>query len=367
MKNKIYRYTPTDGNGTYRVCYGNDIKKLNQYIKPILKKYKSPIYIVDKNLEKNFIKKIEKITNISTKNICIINPDKKTLNRLEKIWFQMVTTVPDLAIVVGGGTVCDLSGFACATYQRGIPRILFPTTVLSMVDASIGGKSGIDYAEVKNSIGSIHYPIATASYVPFLKKLDHKEYNSGFAEIIKAAVLYDRKFFDRLYQYIPSKNDFESEELLDIFFTSSQIKARVCEEKGKKKISLLYGHSVGHAIERYEEIHMRHGDCVAIGMTIEGGIACLLGIWDKTEWHRQQEIIRRFNLPTKMPIYINLKELVKKMVLYKKLVDNDNYLFSLPKSIGKINNQETTYLTPIKRTEIINVLNKTLEWINTNK
>lgn len=194
MKNKTFSYNPTDGNGTFEICFGNDIKELRQYLHPILQKYKSPIYLVDQHLDGGFIKRVEVITRVNAKNVVFINPDTKTIDRVQKMWRQMVTTVPDIAIVIGGGTICDLAGFACATYQRGIPRILFPTTVLSMVDASIGGKSGIDYADVKNSIGAIHYPLVTVNYIPFLKNLDKKEYDSGFAEIIKASVLYSKDF-----------------------------------------------------------------------------------------------------------------------------------------------------------------------------
>jgi len=364
MKSKQFTYTPTDGFGeTYTVSYGNYVDELKNFFKLEKITPKSPIYIVDKNLPRSFVKIVESITGYSAKNIIFIDPSQKTIDRIMEIWEKMVNTVPDMGFVIGGGTVCDLAGFACANYQRGIPRILFPTTVLSMVDASIGGKSGIDFANVKNSIGALHYPLVTINYMPFLEKLDKKEYNSGFAEIIKAAVLYDKRFFEKVYSYTKTKT-FKKEATLEIFFTSSKIKANVCEEENKKKISLLYGHSVGHAVERYETTHLRHGDCVAIGMTIEGAIACMLGVWKQEQWKRQQEVIKSFYLPTKLPDYIDLNDLTKKMMLYKKLVDKENYLFSLPKELGQINNQETTYLTPIKKNEMINVLRKTLDWID---
>lgn len=365
QKIKYFSYKPSDGLKACDVCYGDDIKSLSFYLKSKIKHYKSPIYIVDKNLPKEFIKIVEKITSFSAKNIIFIDPKQKTIDRVQQIWKKMVETVPDIAFIIGGGTVCDLGGFACSTYQRGIPRILFPTTVLSMVDASIGGKTGIDYGEIKNSIGAIHYPISTINYIPFLKKLAKNEYNSGFAEIIKAAVLYDKEFFKNLLKY-EKEDKLESEDTLNIFLKSSLIKARVCEADTKKKASLLYGHSIGHAIERYTKTHLRHGDCVAIGMTIEGAMACILGLWKKEEWKKQQEIIKKFNLPTELPKYIDLEDLSKKMKLYKKLVNKDNYLFSLPIRIGEINNERGTYLTPVKKGEIIKILKKTLTWISSN-
>ncbi len=366
MKNNFFSYKPTDGDETYDVCYGNNVDNLKFYLQNKVTQYKSPIYIVDENLPLEYVQTVKKITGFSEKNTVYVNTDKKTLDRIEKIWNNMVSTVPDVVIIIGGGTICDLGGFASATYQRGIPRVLFPTTVLAMVDASIGGKVGIDFGEVKNSIGALHYPILTINYLQFLKTLNKEEYNSGFAEIIKAAVLYDKSFFEKLYLY-RKKPRGESKEELEVFFTSSKLKANVCEAKSKKKISLLYGHSVGHAIERYESTHLRHGDCVAIGMTIEGAMACVLGIWKKEEWEKQQELIESFDLPTKLPEYINLEDLSKKMRLYKKLINTENYLFSLPKSIGEINESNNNYLTPVKRERIVEILKATLHWISLNK
>lgn len=367
MRNKKFNYSPTDGScGIYSVCYGDHIEELNKFFNTTKKGYKSPIYIVDKNLSRNYINIVESITGYKAENIILVDPSKKTIDRIIKIWEKMVHTVPDIGFVIGGGTVCDLAGLACATYQRGIPRILFPTTVFSMVDASIGGKSGIDFADVKNSIGAINYPLSTINYLPFLKSLNKREYVSGFAEIIKAAVLYDKKFFENVYIYSKLPNKFKSGETLNIFYKSSYIKAKVCEEENRKKVSLLYGHAVGHAIERYETTHLRHGDCVAIGMTIEGAIACLIGIWKKEEWLEQQEVIKNIGLPSELPKYIQLDDLTKKMSLYKKLVDKENYLFSLPKEIGCINNSEKNYLTNIKKDKMISVLKKTLIWIDEN-
>lgn len=367
MKNKYFDYSPTDGlKGTYTVCFGDTIKDLKDFF--TLKKIivKSPIYIIDRNLPRSYVKTVELITGYKAENIIYINTAEKKIDRIIQIWKRMVQTVPDICIVIGGGTICDLAGFACSTYQRGIPRILFPTTVLSMVDASIGGKSGVDFGNVKNSIGTIHYPLLTINYIPFLKSLDKNEYNSGFAEIIKAAVLYDSKFFNEVYKYSNSDSKFDSKQTLNIFFQSSFIKAHVCEEENKKKVSLLYGHAVGHAIERYQKTHLRHGDCVAIGMSIEGAIACLLGVWEKNEWQKQEEIIKNMDLPTKLPTNIKLDALAKKMLLYKKLVDKNNYFFSLPKKIGKINNNEKNYLTSVKKEDIATLLKNALLWIEKN-
>lgn len=367
-----FSYRPSDSlilNKEYFSCFSNKKDELKEFLPIYLNKYKSFVYIVDKNLPQHFLQDVIDITGITAQsNIIYVDPSMKTIDRVVTIWNVMVKLVPDAAIVIGGGTIGDISGFACGTYQRGIPRFYFPTSILSMVDASLGGKSGIDHLSVKNSIGVIHYPDVVINYTPFLKTLNKGEYYSGFGEIIKAAVLYDLCFFEQLEHFSRNldKYDFASEETLDIIFRSSSIKAKICEEPNNKKIRLLYGHAIGHAYEKLTNGHKRHGDCIAIGMILEGAIATMLDIWSKQQWNRLEKLITGLNLPKEFPENINLDVLLLKMLHYKKLVDKENYFFCLPDKIGHINNQETSCLTPIKKTEMKDLLIKTFSWIKGN-
>ena len=361
-----FTYEPSDAKKPVEVFLVNKSDKIDGIAEDVLKQYSNPIYIIDSALPSEFIKIVEKMIGKKSKTVVSISAGKKSLNKLSLILNSMVATVPDVAIVIGGGAICDLAGVACATYQRGIPRVLFPTTTLALVDASIGGKTGIDLGGVKNSVGAIHYPILTINYLPFLESLSEKEYISGFSEIVKAAVLYDRKFFDTLFYF--SEKDAGKKDFLieDIFLSSSTIKARICEEKEGGKIRLLYGHAIGHAIESSKGAHLRHGDCVAIGMHIEGAMACLMNIWSKEEWQLQYKLLKNLGLPTRIPKKINIQEVVQKMLLYKKLVDNDNYLFVLPEKIGSVHNRATSYLTPVPKKAMENILRKALEWAREN-
>ena len=189
---KHFTYQPSDMPGIYHVSYGDNEVELKSYAKDFINKYSSFIYVIDRNLPDTILETVVNITGIPVKTIVKIDPSKKDIDRVVEIWNEMVKTVPTAAIVIGGGTLGDLTGLACGTYQRGIPRIYFPTTVLSMVDASIGGKSGIDHTDVKNSIGVLHYPDVALNYVSFLQSLEEGEYFSGFAEVIKAAVFMTR-------------------------------------------------------------------------------------------------------------------------------------------------------------------------------
>ncbi|KKQ34274.1 MAG: 3-dehydroquinate synthase [Microgenomates group bacterium GW2011_GWA2_37_6] len=158
------------------------------------------------------------------------------------------------------------------------------------------------------------------------------------------------------------KYDYASEETLDILSKSSSIKAKICEELNNKKIRLLYGHAVGHAYEKLTEGHRRHGDCIAIGMIIEGALSVVLGLWNKEEWNSLDKLVTDFKLPNRLPENTKLDGLLSKMLHYKKLVDRDNYFFCLPDRIGHINNQESSCLTPIKKTEMKEILIQALSW-----
>lgn len=365
----LFDYKPSDSFGNiYHFLLSSDKTALKIQLKDALKKYKNPLLVVDKNLPKAYTEIVREICNLEISNILYIDTSKKDLERVTKIWTSMVKKVPDILISIGGGTTGDLTGFAAATYQRGTPRIYFPTTVLSMVDASIGGKTGFDFVDVKNVIGAVHYPLYVINYLPFLKPLSKKEYRSGFAEIIKAAVLYDKKFFEEFELYVNKGDifDFNDQKLQEIFITSSKLKAKICEIENNKKISLLYGHAVGHALEKVSTLHMRHGEGVTIGMTIEGAIACQLGVWSKEEWKRQTNIIRLLKLPYLLPDDVDIKGLAHKMTYYKKLISKENYLFSLPKALGVINNFDTTCMTEIKREKMVQILESTKNWVKEN-
>lgn len=361
---KFFKYYPSDSASSFLFYIGADKDRLRKIISRKIRNYKKFVFIIDKNIPDKFLRRVEEIIG-GTGKIAKIDCSSKDITRLEQIWRELVLYVPECVVVVGGGTIGDISGFAAGTYQRGVPRIYFPTTVLSMVDASIGGKTGIDLANVKNSVGIINYPEIVVSYTPFLEVLPKTDYDSGFSEIVKAAVLYDERFFNKLFDYSKRVNNYsyQDKETIEVFYRSAVLKAKICEAKDNKKISLLYGHAVGNALEKISLKYVRHGEAVSIGMQIEGAIACILGIWDGKEWLKQREVLANFNLPIKFPKEVALDDLIDKMLLYKKLVDRKNFLFSLPKKIGVINNFNNSCLTKISKGEIKEVLRTSLNFI----
>ena len=176
-------------------------------------------------------------------------------------------TRADFAIALGGGVVGDLTGFAAATYMRGIGFVQVPTTLLAMVDSSIGGKTGVDIPEGKNLVGAFHLPKRIVRDAKFLESLPEKEMKNGLAEMIKTAVLFDPEMFSALAS-LPPLSSLESwiercaswkQKIVDEDF----------KEGGKRKL-LNLGHTFGHAIEKVSDFAIPHGEAVAIGMRIVG-------------------------------------------------------------------------------------------------
>lgn len=203
--------------------------------------------------------------------------ENKTLETCSNIWKQMTKMQLDrksLVVNLGGGVIGDMGGFCAATYKRGVDFINIPTTLLSQVDASVGGKLGIDFEGFKNHIGVFCNPKQVFLDPIFLSTLPKRELRSGFAEIIKHALIASSKQWELLV-----KTPFEHLDLKQIIGNSVAIKAEIVNEdpteKGKRKL-LNFGHSVGHAVESYflpTENKILHGEAVAIGMICEAKIA----------------------------------------------------------------------------------------------
>ena len=203
--------------------------------------------------------------------------EKKNLDTCAKVWSELTRLKVDrkgLLIVLGGGVAGDLGGFCAATYKRGIDFILLPTTLLAQVDASVGGKLGIDFEGYKNHIGIFQEPVATIIHTPFLETLPKQELRSGFAEVIKHCLLSDKKMWDEI-----KSKELETQDWDTLTRHSVEFKAGVVRidprEKGLRKV-LNFGHTIGHALESYflsTSSRLLHGEAIAIGMIAESWLA----------------------------------------------------------------------------------------------
>ncbi len=205
-------------------------------------------------------------------------------------------------IGVGGGVVGDLGGFVAATYMRGIRLIHVPTTLLAMVDSSIGGKTGVNHAGVKNLIGAFYQPTEVLADVRLLATLPDRELRSGLAEAIKTAMIGDAQLFDYLERYLEAILHRDTRPLVEVVSRCVAFKARIVEtdeRDARERQMLNYGHTIAHAVEAAAGFgRYTHGEAVAIGMALEATLARRLGVVDAGTVERQNALLARAGLPT---------------------------------------------------------------------
>jgi 3-dehydroquinate synthase len=210
-------------------------------------------------------------------------------------------------IALGGGVVGDLAGFVAATYMRGIAFIQLPTTLLAMIDASIGGKTGVDTAFGKNLVGAFHHPAAVIADPDVLRTLPAEHLRAGLAEAIKHGVIADASYFDDVVGAAPeivSSSRGSAAALERVVVRSVAIKADVVrrdEREGGVRKTLNFGHTLGHAIELRSDYRMLHGEAVAVGMVLESRVAERLGIAEPGTSDRVRDAVARTGLPIARP------------------------------------------------------------------
>lgn len=266
----------------------------------------------------------------------------KTLESIAKIYDSALENYLErssVAIALGGGVIGDMTGFAASSWLRGINFVQVPTSLLAMVDAAIGGKTGVNHPKGKNLIGAFYQPRLVLIDPQVLETLPEREFRAGMAEVIKYGVIWDADFFDRLEkaERLDRFNDLDEDLLQTILTRSCQAKADVVSKDEKEaglRAILNYGHTIGHAIESltgYSSIV--HGEAVAIGMAIAGEIAATMKMWDAIDAQRQDRLIAKAGLPTKLPPNLDTEAIIKSLKSDKK-VKEGIVRFVLPTQLG---------------------------------
>jgi 3-dehydroquinate synthase len=233
----------------------------------------------------------------------VVVPDgeaAKSAEVLAGLWEEfggLGMTRSDAVVGIGGGAVTDLAGFAAATWTRGVRFVTVPTSVLGMVDAAVGGKTGINTAAGKNLVGAFHPPIAVLADTDLLAGLPEAEFRSGLAEVVKCGFLADGAILDLLAADPTGRRD--TEELIE---RAVQVKADAVGEDlydtGRREF-LNYGHTLAHAIERVEDFGWRHGEAVAVGLVFAAELAGQAGLLGRPDVDRHRELIAAIGLPTR--------------------------------------------------------------------
>lgn len=235
----------------------------------------------------------------------------KSLSVLERIWSTLGAsgfTKSDILIAVGGGAVTDVAGFAAATWFRGIPWIAVPSTLAGMVDAAVGGKTAINSPYGKNLIGAFHSPIAVLIDLAWVKTLSQRDISAGFAEVIKCGFIVDRAILDIFSMFSFEELVSNDDHLLNLISKAVSVKAAVVGEDFKESYAreaLNYGHTFGHAIEKFLRYELRHGECVAIGMIFVAELAHARGLIDSQTLALHRELLEKVQLPTSLPAGIS--------------------------------------------------------------
>ena len=223
---------------------------------------------------------------------------------------------------LGGGVVGDLAGFAAACWMRGIDVVQLPTTLLAMVDSSVGGKTAVDIAQGKNLVGAFHPPRAVVADTAALRTLPPRELRAGFAEAIKYGAIVDAPFLDWLDADADGLLAGDDAVLAEAIARSCAHKAAIVErdpfERGERAL-LNFGHTFGHAIETEQGYGgLNHGEAVAVGMVLAARLSTLLGLADAADGERLRALLARFGLPTALPPDLDPAALVARMRLDKK-------------------------------------------------
>lgn len=266
----------------------------------------------------------------------------KSTDRLAELWSELLACGADrrsVVIAVGGGVIGDLAGFAAATFTRGLRFVQVPTTLLAMVDSSVGGKTGINLPGGKNMVGAFWQPHLVWIDTDFLSTLPKREYVSGLAEVIKYGVIEDAEFFEFLESSVTDVVQRAAEPTRYAIARSCQSKARVVadderETTGRRAI-LNYGHTFAHAIEATAGYGvMLHGEAVAIGMQMAASLSVDLGLCDRELLTRQTSLLQAAELPLRWPAADPAKMIP--VMAHDKKVAHGKLRFVLPSSIGSV-------------------------------
>ena len=337
--NLIKLYVKT-GNQKYPIFIGNNIlNKVKTILKDNLINFNQCLIIIDKNVPKGLINKI--LNSLSKKKVFLYyfnssekNKDQKSINNILSILLSKNFNRNDCIISVGGGITGDVSGFAASIFKRGLKFVNIPTTLLSQVDSSIGGKTGINSKYGKNLIGAFYQPSLVISDIIFLKSLPKREIVCGYGEILKHAIISDKKFFTFLDINGSQILNLKSPLIEKAIFKSCSIKKKVVEadekEMGVRKI-LNFGHTFAHAYEAtlgYSK-KLNHGEAVILGIKTAAKFSLSSNILNIKEFNMLENHLNKLNLPRNISKFFSIKNLNKILSFMRKDKKNNTNKINL--------------------------------------
>jgi len=328
----------------YDIVIEKDYSRFNEALTPLLTRDRRALVVTDSNVEKYCLSDVMGVAKDSFKEIFSLSlPAGEENKKLDNVRFILKVLIKkhfdrnDFIIALGGGVIGDMAGFASAVYLRGIRFIQIPTTLLSQTDSSIGGKTGVDFDEYKNMVGAFHQPALVYMNLSVLQTLPKRQFASGMAEIIKHGLIRDDAYYGWLINHFNEINDLQPDCLEKMIRRSCEIKAAVVEEdpteKGLRAI-LNFGHTIGHAIEKYMDFKLLHGECVALGMIAASFISYKRGNIGEEEFYEIRDMFLPFGLPLTLSDEADPEEILKITKSDKKM-DKGSIRFILLHRIGE--------------------------------
>lgn len=326
----------------YSILFQNDFNGLQDALGSLELNNRRFMIISDSNVSRLYLDELSNIVKPLAKNLLSFifdaGENSKNLDTVSDAYSMLIREQfdrNDILIALGGGVTGDLTGFVAATYLRGIDYIQVPTTLLSMVDSSIGGKTGVDFKAYKNMIGAFHQPKLVYMNLSTLNSLPRREFNAGMGEIVKHGLIKDVSYYSWLNENQNHILSLEYELLKQMIVTSCHIKKDVVEndpkEKGDRAL-LNFGHTIGHAIEKLIDFKLLHGECVAIGMVAAAYISYKRELISKNDLINIIDSIKEFGLPCKVK-GLDPNDIYSVTKLDKKM-QSDKIKFILLKKIG---------------------------------
>jgi 3-dehydroquinate synthase len=304
-------------------------------------KFAVHLIVTDENVARHHLQALNAVLRARGMNppAVILPPGEKHKNieTVMRLWQAFLSAGLDrhsTALALGGGVIGDLTGFAAATYMRGIRWAILPTTLLAMADAALGGKTGFDLPEGKNLIGAFHPPLQVLADPRFLRTLPEEELRSGMAEIVKHGMIADPE----LFAWCGNGLEAARTRWDEILKRAMAVKIRIIEadpyEKGARA-ALNFGHTIGHAVELASGFRLRHGEAVAIGMVAETRLAERLKLAEAGTAAALTETLAAIGLPTEIPSDLKREEVIRAMKVDKKKA-RGIMRFALPRRIGEV-------------------------------
>lgn len=324
-------YVTTDFSGLGKACVS-------------AKLYGKMVIITDNNVETHYcsacVEALSQTVFEVSHYVIPAGEKSKNLDTVREIYRQLISLKLDrnsTLVALGGGVVGDITGFAAATFLRGINFIQIPTSLLAQADSSIGGKTGVDFEGNKNMVGAFYQPRFVFINVNTLKTLPVRELRSGLAEVIKHGLIMDGDFYEYIDYNIKKILSFDENVLQYITKMNCSIKGKVVEQDEREcslRAILNFGHTIGHAVESTSDFSMLHGECVSIGIAGAYRLALKLGMADAKMVEKVENTLKKTGLPIKVQ-GMDINKIFDKLFFDKKVKDG-KLNFVLPKGIGEV-------------------------------